>query len=227
MFKKKKKNKDLYLSDLQPLTAAGKVALTISYLILFIWAAIILVPLAIMVISSFNGNQGQYISMTSEFVFSTKNFKYLFELISQVLRYVFIILIYLFIFSILRLMYLDVKSITSGGGSLDDAYLKVVNRLDSLNFKMQEYYVIDGDISLGRSSKNDVVIKDKFVSKNHLLIREKNQRYYLEDLGSANGTFLNGVKIDPNELIELQNNDKIGVGFIQFIFVDKRWKCVR
>ena len=151
----------------------------------------------------------------------------MFELISQVLRYVFIILIYLFIFSILRLMYLDVKSITSGGGSLDDAYLKVVNRLDSLNFKMQEYYVIDGDISLGRSSKNDVVIKDKFVSKNHLLIREKNQRYYLEDLGSANGTFLNGVKIDSNELIELQNNDKIGVGFIQFIFVDKRWKCVR
>ena len=151
----------------------------------------------------------------------------MFGLISQVLRYVFIILIYLFIFSILRLMYLDVKSITSGGGSLDDAYLKVVNRLDSLNFKMQEYYVIDGDISLGRSSKNDVVIKDKFVSKNHLLIRVKNQRYYLEDLGSANGTFLNGVKIDPNELIELQNNDKIGVGFIQFIFVDKRWKCVR
>ena len=151
----------------------------------------------------------------------------MFELISQVLRYVFIILIYLFIFSILRLMYLDVKSMTSGGGSLDEAYLKVVNRLDSLNFKMQEYYVIEGDISLGRSSRNDVVIKDKFVSKNHLLIREKNQRYYLEDLGSANGTFLNGVKIDPNELIELQNNDKIGVGFIQFIFVDKRWKCVR
>lgn len=119
-------------------------------------------------------------------------------------------------------MYLDVKSMTSGGASLDEAYLKVVNRLDSLNFKMQEYYVIEGDISLGRSSRNDVVIKDKFVSKNHLLIREKNQRYYLEDLGSANGTFLNGVKIDPNELIELKSNDKIGVGFIQFIFVDKR-----
>ena len=79
MFKKKKKNKDLYLSDLQPLSAAGKIALTISYLILFIWAAIILVPLAIMVISSFNGSQGQYISMTGDFVFSLDNFKYLFE----------------------------------------------------------------------------------------------------------------------------------------------------
>ena len=87
MFKKKKKNKDLYLSDLQPLTAAGKVVLGLSYLILFIWAAIILVPLAIMVISSFNGNQGQYISMTGEFVFSMKNFKYLFEE-TQFLRWV-------------------------------------------------------------------------------------------------------------------------------------------
>lgn len=76
---KKNKNKDLYLSDLQPLSAAGKVVLGISYIVLFIWAAIILVPLAIMVISSFNGNQGQYISMTSKFVFSLDNFKYLFE----------------------------------------------------------------------------------------------------------------------------------------------------
>lgn len=151
----------------------------------------------------------------------------MFEIISQVLRYIFIILIYLFIFSILRLMYLDVKSMTNRGDSLDDAYLKVVNRLDSLNFKMQEYYVIDGDITLGRSSRNDIVIKDKFVSKNHLKIIDDNQAYFIEDLGSANGTFLNGAKIEPNEVIELQNNDKIGVGFIQFIFVDKRWNCVR
>lgn len=84
---KKKKNKDLYLSDLQPLTAAGKVALTISYVLLLIWAAIILVPLVIMVVSSFNGNQGQYISMTGDFVFSLNNFKYLFEK-TQFLRWV-------------------------------------------------------------------------------------------------------------------------------------------
>lgn len=146
----------------------------------------------------------------------------MFELISQVLKYVFIIIIYLFIFSILRLMYLDIKTITSSGGSLDDAYLKVVNRLDSLNFKMQEYYVIDNGITLGRSTKNDIVIKDKFVSKNHLRIAQRNSLYYIEDLGSANGTFLNGTKVNPGELMELQNNDKIGVGFIQFIFVDKR-----
>lgn len=84
---KKKKNKDLYLSDLQPLSAAGKAALTISYVLLIVWAAIILVPLGIMVVSSFNGNQGQYISMTGKFVFSLDNFKYLFQE-TQFLRWV-------------------------------------------------------------------------------------------------------------------------------------------
>lgn len=146
----------------------------------------------------------------------------MFELISQVLKYVFIIIIYLFIFSILRLMYLDIRQMGTRGTSLDNSYLKVVNRLDSLSFKMQEYYLLGGSVTLGRSSKNDIVIKDKFVSKNHLNITERNGIFYLEDLNSANGTYLNGEKVDAGTLIELQNGDKIGVGFIQFIFVENR-----
>ena len=146
----------------------------------------------------------------------------MFELISQVLKYVFIIIIYLFIFSILRLMYLDIRQMGTRGTSLENSYLKVVNRLDSLSFKMQEYYLLGGSVSLGRSSKNDIVIKDKFVSKNHLNITERNGIFYLEDLNSANGTYLNGEKVDAGTLIELQNGDKIGVGFIQFIFVENR-----
>ncbi|MBP2025937.1 FHA domain-containing protein [Peptoniphilus stercorisuis] len=144
----------------------------------------------------------------------------MFEIISQVLKYVFILIIYLFIFSIIRLMYLDIKSINKKGSSLDTAYLKVVNRLDSLNFKMQEYYILKGTISIGRSSKSDIVIKDKFVSKNQLNIIEEKGSFFLEDLDSANGTYLNGERVE--DIIELRNGDKIGVGLIQFIFVDNR-----
>ena len=144
----------------------------------------------------------------------------MFEIISQVLKYVFILIIYLFIFSIIRLMYLDIKSINKKGSSLDTAYLKVVNRLDSLNFKMQEYYILKGTISIGRSSKSDIIIKDKFVSKNQLNIIEEKGSFFLEDLDSANGTYLNGERVE--DIIELRNGDKIGVGLIQFIFVDNR-----
>lgn len=144
----------------------------------------------------------------------------MFELISQVLKYVFILIIYLFIFSIIRLMYLDIKSIDKKGSSLDTAYLKVVNRLDSLNFKMQEYYILKGTVTIGRSTKSDIVIKDKFVSKDQLTITEEKGSFFLEDLDSANGTYLNGEQV--YDIIELRNGDKIGVGLIQFIFVDNR-----
>ncbi len=76
--KKSKKNK-LYLSDRQPLTLIGKILLVLSYVVISLWALIVIVPLAIMVISSFNGSQSKYISMSGDFMFSLRHFKYLFE----------------------------------------------------------------------------------------------------------------------------------------------------
>ena len=78
MFKKKKDN-SLYLSDRQPLNTMGKILLVISYVIMIGWAFIILWPLSVMVISSFNGNQGRNISLSGEFIFSMKNFQYLLD----------------------------------------------------------------------------------------------------------------------------------------------------
>lgn len=79
MFKRKKKDKNLYLSDKQPLNTVGKIMLGLSYLILIIWAIIVIWPLAVMVISSFNGNQREFISLAGDYKFSFVHFKYLFE----------------------------------------------------------------------------------------------------------------------------------------------------
>ena len=68
----------------------------------------------------------------------------MFEIISQGLRYVFIVIIYLFLLSIIRLIYMDIKKMDMKGSYMDAAYLKVVNRLDSLDFKMDEFYVFKG-----------------------------------------------------------------------------------
>ncbi len=76
---KKSKKENLYLSDRQPLTLVGKIMLVLSYVTMIIWALIIIVPLGIMLISSFNGNQSKYISMSGDFMFSLKHFQFLFE----------------------------------------------------------------------------------------------------------------------------------------------------
>ncbi|RVU54931.1 FHA domain-containing protein [Anaerosphaera multitolerans] len=144
----------------------------------------------------------------------------MFELISQIFKYIFILIIYLFIISILRLMYLDIKTMNKKSSSIDAAYLKVVNRLDTLDFKMQEYYILKGKVTIGRSSRASISIRDNFVSKNHAVITESKNSFFLEDLDSANGTFLNGEKVE--DIIELKNGDRLGIGLIQFIFVDNR-----
>lgn len=79
MANKKTKNSNLYLSDKPPLTLSGKIGLTISYIILIIWALLIITPLLIMVVSSFNGLQSKYIIVGSDFKFSFKQFEILFK----------------------------------------------------------------------------------------------------------------------------------------------------
>jgi len=74
-----KKKSELYLSDKQPLTTMGKVGLIISYAVLLSWVVIILWPLYQMIVSAFNGVQGQYLILNREFDFSMKHYQYLFE----------------------------------------------------------------------------------------------------------------------------------------------------
>ncbi len=74
-----KKKNDLYLSDKQPLTFMGVIGLIMTYAVLGAWSIAILYPLAQMVISSFNGDQGQYLMLNNTFTFSFDHFTYLFE----------------------------------------------------------------------------------------------------------------------------------------------------
>lgn len=73
-----KKNKDLYLSDKQPLTAVGVLGIILSYAVLIFWSIAVLYPLFQMLISCFNGEQGQYLMLNSTFTFSLEHFEYLF-----------------------------------------------------------------------------------------------------------------------------------------------------
>ena len=75
----KKKKNDLYLSDKQPLTVGGKIALGISYAFLILWAVAVIIPIAQIIISSFNGAQASRLIIGGEFNFSFKHFKTLFE----------------------------------------------------------------------------------------------------------------------------------------------------
>jgi two-component system, cell cycle response regulator len=93
----------------------------------------------------------------------------------------------------------------TGGVKRDRAYLVVL-----AGASVGEMYKVEGDKTIiGRGQKAQVRLLDDGISREHAQVVIEGNRIYLEDLGSTNGTFCNGLKVDRRELAD---GDKILVG---------------
>jgi|GEM_PF-6394458 len=70
-------------------------------------------------------------------------------------------------------------------------------------------------VIIGRSSEADIMILDPSVSSTHCLLFYKGGRFFIKDLGSKNGTFVNG---EPVILSALNDGDLIKIGEREFVF---------
>jgi hypothetical protein len=74
--------------------------------------------------------------------------------------------------------------------------------------------------TLGRSSDNDLVVEELYISRRHCAILVHHDgSCLLQDMSSKNGTFLNGIKI--NGPTKLRTGDEIRICNRQFVFVAK------
>lgn len=74
-------------------------------------------------------------------------------------------------------------------------------------------------LSIGKKKEEvDLVLKDASVSRIHARIVEEDGHVYLEDLNSTNGTFRNGLRMQPYEKKKLDEGDEIRCGKVVFIF---------
>jgi ABC-type multidrug transport system ATPase subunit/pSer/pThr/pTyr-binding forkhead associated (FHA) protein len=72
------------------------------------------------------------------------------------------------------------------------------------------HYALSGDpVSLGRAASNAVVLDDASVSRYHARIEWVEAQPYVTDLGSANGTIVNDVTLDPNVPHRLMPGDNV------------------
>lgn len=71
---------------------------------------------------------------------------------------------------------------------------------------------------IGRAVDNDIVIASKKVSRDHARVRREGRRYLLEDLGSANGTYLNGERV--LQPIQMRDGDEVTIAGITLSFHD-------
>src|SRR4051812_556053 len=91
------------------------------------------------------------------------------------------------------------------GGKRDRAYLVVL-----AGSSVGEMYKIETEKTvIGRGQKAQIRLLDDGISREHAQLLLQGERVVLQDLGSTNGTYCNGLKVDKKELVD---GDKILVG---------------
>lgn len=73
-----------------------------------------------------------------------------------------------------------------------------------------EYGLDKPAITLGRDSDVDIIIRDLQASRRHAEIRQKGGQLFITDLGSTNGTFVNGVQIQGTQALHVGDEIRIG-----------------
>lgn len=164
------------------------------------------------------------------------------DLVLTVSRYLFLALLYIFIFQLIRIMFRDLKSGREAGESRAkpsarslpeelpriepepppgaEAGLVVLTSGDPGLPPGTAFYLRRGDeASLGRGGRNTVILADPFASTEHASVYRGGGQYWLADKDSRNGTFLNEVRIYKNTV--LADGDRIRIGGVTLQFV--RW----
>jgi NADPH-dependent 2,4-dienoyl-CoA reductase/sulfur reductase-like enzyme/pSer/pThr/pTyr-binding forkhead associated (FHA) protein len=73
--------------------------------------------------------------------------------------------------------------------------------------------------SIGRQAGADFLLDNGSVSRRHAEVSYANGQYILRDVGSANGTFVNGNRLDPGSTRLLKHNDRLRFGNVAYAFI--------
>jgi hypothetical protein len=80
-----------------------------------------------------------------------------------------------------------------------------------------ETFVPQGErTTIGRSPDNPVFLDDVTVSRKHAVLAQRDGRWFIEDQGSLNGTFVNRKRVDS---VEISDGDELQIGKYRFTFL--------
>jgi pSer/pThr/pTyr-binding forkhead associated (FHA) protein len=149
------------------------------------------------------------------------------EPIAVALKFGFLAVLYLFLLWVSRSALKELRSTTvpapeatgfhevgpGGRSAATDAFLVAVR---GGGIEPGERFDLFGGLSIGRSTDADVRIEDRFASGIHARLYSRGASYYVEDMNSTNGTFLNGAVLEGEA--ELADLDEIKIGDSEFRF---------
>jgi pSer/pThr/pTyr-binding forkhead associated (FHA) protein len=150
-----------------------------------------------------------------------------YESVLLALKIAFLVLLYLFIWRIVRTAARDLRlpqesfilRPAMAGGAIGQAIRpgRLVVTASVVLDEGNEYELDSAPLTIGRGNHNDVPIDaDEFASARHVRIEPRRDGVWVHDLGSTNGTYVNGVRIDrPRKLLD---GDVVRVGETELRF---------
>ena len=82
----------------------------------------------------------------------------------------------------------------------------------------ESFTVDDERVSIGRTPDAGVFLDDVTVSRNHALLVHRQDGYYIDDLGSLNGTYVNRRRIESHKL---EDGDEIQIGKYKLSYLER------
>lgn len=140
----------------------------------------------------------------------------LYTILANVFKYAFVMIVLYFVYTITRMIYLDIGQLR-GFGFRGNPYLQLITRREHLRYHVQNMYPLKNDNIIGRARSAGVQIPSPFLSKEHAHIFREEGQYYIEDLHSVNGTLLNGVMVE--EAVPIHPKDIVTLVDVEFLFM--------
>lgn len=145
------------------------------------------------------------------------------QLALTILKYLFLALILLFLARAVRAMYMEINgppaprtpaapaAAAARPGRAPD---KVV--LLAGGGAKPRIFALGDELLIGRSDKCQVVLGDTYSSQVHARVFRRNGQFYLEDMGSTNGTYLNGRKLASPTPVNRGDRARLGRSELEF-----------
>ncbi len=126
-------------------------------------------------------------------------------------RLLFLALLYVFLYAVVRVLLRDLRAASKGPAELGRLVVLASPRGEP---PPGSSFPLDAVTTLGRDVNNGIVLDDPFASADHAVLTFRGRAWYIEDLASTNGTYVNGVPLEG--MAPLGFGDVLQVGEIRF-----------
>jgi FHA domain-containing protein len=134
-----------------------------------------------------------------------------FLLVIWVVRLLFLALLYVFLARVVRSLLQDLRAAAREPGASPGRL--IVLESPAGEPEQGRSFDLDAITTLGRDVNNAIVIDDPFASSEHAVLTFRGRSWYVEDLGSTNGTFVNGRAVAA--VSPLGFGDEVSIGQVR------------